>query len=121
MRPEDDSDWLTPDAPMTAKERFAALLLNDPGVYRFEAPEESCQPFASIVTAMTLPPATPEAVIRDAADRALAVCAPDTATWMLTRLGAMRHELDALHEATDDRKDFADECAREDRRDKECA
>ena len=95
MSNDADDDWLAPHEPMTAKERFVELLANDKGCYRYESSEESAQPFADILTATSEPPRTPEAVIRDAADRALALCTPDRAGWMFTSLGAMRVELDS--------------------------
>lgn len=85
-----DSDWLSPHEPMTPADRHAAMLEQDPGCYRFEAPEENAQPFADMVSATCEPPTTPEAVIRDAAGRALALCTPDAAGWMFTALGVKR-------------------------------
>lgn len=95
MSNDADDDWLAPHEAMTAEERFEALLVSDPGCYLRDSEADSAQPFADIVTATAEAPASPEATVRDAAGQCLAMSSPDRASWVFTRLGAMRVELDA--------------------------
>ncbi len=91
--PPDDSDWIPGDGPMSDRERFENLLAQDPGCYLRDSDADAVQPFAHLETAMMLPPAGPEASIRDAAGRCLAHADQERAAWIVTQLGAMHHEV----------------------------
>lgn len=95
MSNDADSDWLSPHEPMTPADRHAAMLEHDPGVYLRDSDVDHAQPFADLITATAEPPASPEATVRDAAERCLALCSPDRSGWIFTMLGAKRIEADA--------------------------
>lgn len=135
MRPaaiDTDSDWTARTEPTTFAERVRNALAADPGCYRTDVPPDPAMPFARLIDAVCEPPTDIESVVLNSAGQCLAHTTGEDdagcANWVLTAIGkarvareAIRHDADAilrtlLPEFSDDREDFADECAREARR-----
>lgn len=100
MRPNADSDWLSPDESPSSTSNLKLPVFA--GVYRVEAQGEDGVPYPSLLEAAAEAPTSPEAEIRGKGG-CLAHCHPDDAAWVLTGLGKLRiareavaHDADAI-------------------------
>jgi hypothetical protein len=90
-----DDDWTHAPEPPSSAELTANRLATDPRVFRVDAEGEPSMPFATLIAALSEPPAGQESRIVDAAGTALAVAAYRRAAWLTTGPGAERVDAEA--------------------------
>jgi hypothetical protein len=136
----DDRDWLDGDEGIEQGDAVGALLRRNPGCFRRDELLGEQRTFPNLAAATVEPPGSDEAMITDAIGRALALSHSDCAAWVPTRYGVRwrAREIRGLEPTAtpspeeaplaycresfeDDREDFASECDREERRERELA